>query len=392
MLPAQWCGCQAPACSAPTITRSTELQCSAWRAVLKFWDRQRFNHTTQLGPPRVPPGSPRPSPTTMAAPLSNRSPTCLACLRRLAQPFGNRNGSASAVSLVQMQVRTKKTSRRLKDQGVAVRLLEDIPKYGRKGRPGHSLPHGFCSAARPIQANKTRPDSIFRVERGRMRNEWFPHNKAEYMTALRLRELGLTRGDIGERDTAFGTVAEVEDVGEPEALTATVITTSVRRPTSLPFYLTMCGANDAYPQPEKAHTLLSTNVPETLVFFRKPIPAPAPPPPARSVSPLISSANADATHDRNTPLAIYGSVSATDVVGHIKGLLADDPHGSRIVLGPEHIRFLGLTDDADRIKALGRWEVEISSGGTGLEPVRKVVEILPLEIGEAGEGEAQSAS
>ena len=150
-------------------------------------------------------------------------------------------------------------------------------------------------------------------------------------------------------------------------------------------------ANDAYPQPEKAHALLSTNIPETLVFYRKPIPAPAPPPPARSVSPLVSSASADAAHDPNTPLAIYGSVSATDIVGHVKGLLAGDPHGSRIVLEPEDVRFLGLADDADRIKALGRWRVEIASGGTGLEPVRKVVEILPLEAGEAGEGEAQSA-
>ncbi len=79
-----------------------------------------------------------------------------------------------------------------------------------------------------------------------MRNEWFPHSKAEYMTALRLHELGLTRGDIGERDTAFGTVAEVEDVGEPEALTHTVITTTVRPPTPLPFYLATRGANDAY--------------------------------------------------------------------------------------------------------------------------------------------------
>ncbi len=74
-----------------------------------------------------------------------------------------------------------------------------------------------------------------------MRNEWFPHNKAEYMTALRLRELGLTRGDIGERDTAFGTLAEVEDAEEPEAPTATVITTSVGLADSLSLCLATCG-------------------------------------------------------------------------------------------------------------------------------------------------------
>jgi hypothetical protein len=132
-----------------------------------------------------------------------------------------------------------------------------------------------------------------------------------------------------------------------------------------------------------AHTLLATLIPETLVFYRKPIPAPAPPPQAPSISPLVASANAPTTHDRNTPLAIFGSVSATDIVGHIKGLLVEDADGSRIILGPENIRFLGLAEDADRIKALGRWEVEVSPGGTGLEPVRKVVEILPASEEES---------
>jgi hypothetical protein len=93
----------------------------------------------------------------------------------------------------------------------------------------------------------------------------------------------------------------------------------------------------------------------------------------------------------NASLAIYGSVSATDIVGHIKTLLAGDADGSRIVLEPENIRFLGLAEEADRVKALGRWEVEISVGGTGLEPVRKMVEILPLSEA-SGEDDSQPAS
>jgi hypothetical protein len=78
-------------------------------------------------------------------------------------------------------------------------------------------------------------------------------------------------------------------------------------------------------------------------------------------------------------------------VGHIKGLLVGHVEGSRIVLGPENIRFQGLSEDTDRLKALGRWEVDISVGGTGLEPVRKVVEILPSAEGSS-EGETQPAS
>ncbi|KAH6854370.1 hypothetical protein B0I37DRAFT_401370 [Chaetomium sp. MPI-CAGE-AT-0009] len=255
------------------------------------------------------------------------------------------NGGASAVSLV--QVRAKSNRLRPKDQGVVVRLLEDIPKFGRR-------------------------DSVFRIERGRMRNEWFPAMKAEYMTASRFRELGLTRDDIGDRDTTFGTMAaadDVEDAPELEAPKRTVLITS----------------------PEKAHTLLTTLIPDTLIFHRKPIPVPAPPPPTQSISPLVASAQADTAQDRNdAPLAIYGSASATDIVGHIKGLLLNDAEGSHVVLGPENIRFLGLAEEADRIKALGRWEIEISVGGTGLEPVRKVVEILPLTEA-TGEGEAQPA-
>jgi hypothetical protein len=57
--------------------------------------------------------------------------------------------------------------------------------------------------------------------------------------------------------------------------------------------------------------------------------------------------------------------------------LDKDAEGSRIVLEPENVRIVGLGEGADRIKALGRWEIEISVGAR-LEPIRKVVEILPL--------------
>ncbi|KAJ4295786.1 Alcohol acetyltransferase [Collariella sp. IMI 366227] len=255
----------------------------------------------------------------MAGPMATRAPTCLACLRRLAQPFASTvNTTPSAVSLV--QVRAKSRHLRPKDQGVVVRLLDDIPKFGRK-------------------------DSIFRTERGRMRNEWFPNKKAEYMTATRFRELGMTREDIGERDATFGAVAAEDDIPESVAPLITVHITT----------------------PEKAHTILSTMIPETLTFHRKPIPAPA-----------LRRQRTRPAQDPTAPLAIFGSVSAGDVAGHIKMLLMHDSDGSRMVLGPDNIRFLGMAEDSDRIKALGRWEIEISPGGTGLEPVRKVVEILPL--------------
>lgn len=38
-----------------------------------------------------------------------------------------------------------------------------------------------------------------------MRNYWFPKYQAEYMTAQRFKEMGLTEAAIGVRDRTFGT-------------------------------------------------------------------------------------------------------------------------------------------------------------------------------------------
>ncbi|KXX81681.1 hypothetical protein MMYC01_201041 [Madurella mycetomatis] len=280
----------------------------------------------------------------MTASLVSKSPACLACLRRLARPFGSNNGTTSTVSLVQTRAKSNRLQPR--DQGVVVRLLEDIPKFGRKA-------------------------SIFRVERGRMRNEWYPRKKAEYMTAARFLELGLSRSDIGDRDATFGTLAaaEVEDT-QTQA-------TPAPKPAPKPISAT----------PEQSHNFLTTLVPETLTFHRKPIPAPTAPPATepRHVSPLVAAhtAPAEPAHNLSSPLAIFGSVSTTDIVSHIKGLLVTDAQASRMALEPGQIRLLDVEEDTDRIKALGRWEIEIALGNM-LEPVRKVVEVLPLEDAQSG--------
>ncbi|KAK3383917.1 hypothetical protein B0T24DRAFT_67997 [Lasiosphaeria ovina] len=115
----------------------------------------------------------------MAVPALSRWPTCLACLRKTV--FGGNNSRSSVVGAVStaVQIRAKSTKRRPKGQDVAVRLLSDIRTYGRK-------------------------NAIMRVSPGRMRYQWYRENTAEYMTAARFRELGLTRDDIGERDRTFG--------------------------------------------------------------------------------------------------------------------------------------------------------------------------------------------
>ena len=71
------------------------------------------------------------------------------------------------------------------------------------------------------------------------------------------------------------------------------------------------------------------------------------------------------------------------IVADIKARLIDDAEASRVALEPRHITLLGLEPGADRLKALGRWKIEISLVASGdkpdAQPVRKTVEILPEE-------------
>ncbi|EOO02434.1 putative fructose-bisphosphate aldolase protein [Phaeoacremonium minimum UCRPA7] len=292
----------------------------------------------------------------MATPLMTRSPTCLTCLRRISQTIC----SGSPASLT--QVRGKKTSGRPTDRGVLVRLLEDVPKFGRK-------------------------DTIFRTERGRMRNIWYPRKQAEYMTTARFAELGLTNDSIGERDPLFGVSFAREGVEETEEVDAAA------RPM-------VEGVS-----PQRAHELLSTILPETIVFRRKlihPPSAPAAAPtantPSAPRSPLLAAQAAVSAASRPTDLpepnyeptekteavdptaalAIFGSVSTTDIAAAIKEILVHDTEAARIMLDGRDVRFVGMEDGADRVKMLGRWEVEIIPRGeaSGLESVKKVVEVI----------------
>ncbi|KAK3397684.1 hypothetical protein B0T20DRAFT_226896 [Sordaria brevicollis] len=297
----------------------------------------------------------------MTASALNKWPTCLACLRRLAQPFGTttagHGGSRApavpvARPIIHTQTRAASHKMRLQDQGVVVRLLEDIPKFGRK-------------------------HAIFRTERGRMRNEWFPKNKAEYMTPARFQELGLTRDAIGEVDRSFVVLSALEAVirSEPEEPeepqmeedpVPEVPVSKVKVPDVTP---------------ETAHSLLSQLIPNTLTFYRKPVPAPEPKTTKEPrVSPLIQGTRHVPAPTTTTPSnKIFSSVSSTDIYNQIKALIADHEEASRINLAPSSVKILGLGNDTDRIKYLGRWDIEIAvaRAKSDVEPVRKSVEILP---------------
>lgn len=88
------------------------------------------------------------------------------------------------------------------------------------------------------------------------------------------------------------------------------------------------------------------------------------------------------------PIGIYGSVSNADIAESIKALLAETEEGARVVIGTDDVKIVrneGEQDaEADRLKALGEYRVEIQVKGG--EPVTRTVRI------EAQEGETPTTS
>lgn len=144
-----------------------------------------------------------------------RPPTCLSCLRRLAQPAPS---SFLSLSLVQQQSRGVRTTKAEEEdlQGIPVRLLQDIQGFGRKRMLSFLLPRFSPSRVRVVDTYKAgeKTDAIIRVKPGRMRNYWFPKAQAEYMTRQRFKELGLTEAAIGVRDRTFGIKLVIDEADD----------------------------------------------------------------------------------------------------------------------------------------------------------------------------------
>ncbi|KAI1352221.1 hypothetical protein F5Y01DRAFT_280254 [Xylaria sp. FL0043] len=279
----------------------------------------------------------------MATPSLARSPTCLSCLRRIASI--QRPGALSPLSWTQSRARTTKAE--LEDlQGIPVRLLRDIPTFGRKR-------------------------AIIRVKAGRMRNIWFPKGAAEYMTRQRFTEMGLSEAAIGVRDRTFGTQLALE---VEEGTEKTSSETKAKRKEVLTL------------TPEETQALLTTLLPEVLIFPRIPVSTtPAEPPTPRSPSLAANAATSASTPASEAAITpIFGSVSRNDILALIKEELTVDPQGSRITLEAESLELLGLDPEHDgenRIKRLGTFEVRIAPGvgadGQVLEAVSRVVQVVP---------------
>ncbi|KAL8716238.1 MAG: hypothetical protein Q9220_000143 [cf. Caloplaca sp. 1 TL-2023] len=271
-----------------------------------------------------------------------------------------------------LQIRTKRKSAN-RPQTIPVRLLQDIPGYGRKG-------------------------AIIPIPPGRMRNIYHPSGKADYVTAAQLRTLN-PKDIQSERDFAFGLSS---DVSSPSSTTKS--TQSNILPTenikaklltvwSSPLeidYEEMKVANISHPQqPKRTLEVIDSLLPPTIVFYRPPIttttsntpsPSPATEPLGTSINAIGGAAAAPVPAvlpepaPKTSVTRIYGSVTTADIVESIKAVLAGDEEGKRVVLGSEDVVFLDEVDEekgveVGRVKAVGEFAVEVRvrgvEGGVG---------------------------
>ncbi|KAH8808189.1 hypothetical protein F5884DRAFT_359311 [Xylogone sp. PMI_703] len=273
----------------------------------------------------------------MASPLLPRAPQCINCVRRIVGSFPDRVSTP-----IRQQVRGKKKLAKASNN-IKVRLLQDIPHYGRKG-------------------------TILQVAPGRMRNDWFPKNMAEYMTTPRLQELGLENA-VSERDSGF--MPGVEKQFKPKT----------------PLEDKPIHTNLDLLSPERMMYLVTRALPPVgLEFYRKPIPATQPPAPKHSPSIPASSALSEEALEAQESAAppivkektgIYGSVSTADIAAELKAILVElEEEGSKVVLSAEDITFVEQTDEKDRVKTLGVFDIDIRIKGAP-ETIRSMINVLP---------------
>ncbi|KAI4257102.1 MAG: hypothetical protein L6R42_005861 [Xanthoria sp. 1 TBL-2021] len=136
--------------------------------------------------------------------------------------------------------------------------------------------------------------------------------------------------------------------------------------------------------PKRTSEIIEAQVPSDIIFYRVPIAIPEPEPaPPEPVGNSINAIGGEAPLRKAPELEpsvtrIFGSVSTADIVESIKAVLSASEEGARVVLAPEDINInekesedLGV--EADRLKALGEYTIEIRVKGVDPLPRRVVI-------------------
>ncbi|OJD39914.1 ribosomal protein l9 rnase h1 [Diplodia corticola] len=279
----------------------------------------------------------------MSAPLRpSLLPQCTSCARRFA------NAGLRAWAPFQQQARGAKKASKLPNT-LIVRLLKDVKAYGRKG-------------------------SFVPVLPGLMRNEWFPGNKADYVTPAQLRQLKAKDVSM-ERDHMFG--LEVPEVAEQET-GPEVLEIAMPKPIEVEGI-----------SPQRSMELIANFVPPRIDIERdigeqpsQPKEEPKKQPRLRGMSAadVLAAASGVPEKPADTRVRFFGSVSTQDIVTAIKEQLDVNEEGSRVVVAQRDVRFLGGTEpnDETRIKYLGDYEFEVKVQGA-TDGITRKLRILPTQ-------------
>lgn len=255
-------------------------------------------------------------------------PQCTSCIRRVTRQ--NLGGSASQ--------QTRNISKKAKEaeRNIVVKLLKDVPRFGRAG-------------------------SYVPLNPSLMRNRWFPARVADYVPATQMKQLKAQDVDMG-RDFSYGVRLNLEEAEEEEVDFMKQPKHYVR-----PIEIDVLS-------PERSMELLDAFVPPTIDFYRQRIEQDSPSSGRMGASGAADILTAAAMSKKASADAIYGSVSSTDLVATIKGALAHNDEAARVILNEADVKFLSGHEEGDtsRVKQLGIFKAEIRLPGVEEPIVRNI--------------------
>lgn len=265
---------------------------------------------------------------------SSLLPQCTSCIRRLTR----QNLDAWAPQLQQTRGLSKKAKEA--ERNIVVKLLKDVPRYGRAG-------------------------SYVPLNPSLMRNRWFPARVADYVPATQLKQLKAQELDFS-RDFSFGVRANLEEADEDGKGEMIIQSKPYVRPIEIEVL-----------SPERSMDLLQAFVPNTIDFNRKRIEQEPESKQQRygaSGAADVLTAAAMATKPKTHANSIYGSVSTADLVTTIRRALAHNDEAARVIINEADVKFISGFEEGDtsRVKQLGTFKVEIQLPGAKQPLVRNI--------------------
>ncbi|KAF2133352.1 hypothetical protein P153DRAFT_381782 [Dothidotthia symphoricarpi CBS 119687] len=239
----------------------------------------------------------------------------------------------------QQQTRTISKKAKEAERNIVVKLLQDVPRFGRAG-------------------------SYVPLNPAQMRNRWFPARIADYVPFTQMKQMKAQEVLIA-RDFTFGVKVNLEEVDEDDQVFLDQPKRYVR-----PIEIDVLS-------PERSMALLNAFVPPTIDFSRQRIEQEK----ERtrygaSGAADVLTAAAMASKSKTPANAIYGSVSTSDIVATLKAALAHNDEAARVILNEADVRFVSGhdQDDPSRVKQLGTFTVEIQLPGA-LEPLIRTIRV-----------------